>query len=187
MQNLRYGYPSEYVERDGYSGDWYIYYNDLTPAGEWFYSLDYYDCNNLFCGCPWLRKFAAKLENVSSISYCFQNCQNLEAFYTPSKLKECQFSFESCTKLKEFDADLSELNNGYCMFGNETYNCTSLNVESVENIANSIGSNGGELYIGMTNGLQWDNGDGNYTRCQAALQKIRDKGWTVYEIYSENY
>lgn len=39
----------------------------------------------------------------------------------------------------------------------------------------------------MANELQWDNGDGKYSRCQEALSKIRNKGWTVYEIYNENY
>lgn len=39
----------------------------------------------------------------------------------------------------------------------------------------------------MARELQNDNGDGKYSRCQDALTRIRNKGWTVYEMYSENY
>ena len=96
--------------------------------------------------------------------------------------------FAYCPKLHTFYADLSKLQSAYYMFGSDSYNCTSLNVESVEHIANSISPNGyGEIYIGMARELQWDNGDGKYQRCQVALQKIRNNGWTVYEIYSSNY
>ena len=95
--------------------------------------------------------------------------------------------FYNCPKVHTFYADLSRLEGGSYMFGSDSYNCTSLNVESVEHIANSIGECYGEIYIGMANKLQYDYGDGKYYRCQEALQKIRNKGWTVYEIYSENY
>lgn len=95
--------------------------------------------------------------------------------------------FYRCVKLKEFYADLSEVWGVSSMFGYDTWSCTSLNVESVENIANSICESYSEIYIGMARELQNDNGDGKYSRCQEALNKIRNKGWTVYEIYSENY
>ena len=95
--------------------------------------------------------------------------------------------FYNCPKVHTFYADLSRLEGGSYMFGSDSYNCTSLNVESVEHIANSIGWYCGEIYIGMARELQYDNGDGKYYRCQDALNRIRNKGWTVYEIYSENY
>lgn len=189
MADYRNNCDNEDVEKEvngtSYSGTWYEYFNDLTPSGEWLYSFDCSNCNYVFEGCPWITKFAAKIENNEDMGYCFENCYNLESFYTPSKLKNALGMFVYCYKLKEFYADLSELNNASYMFGSDSYNCTSLNVESVENIANSISNNYGEIHIGMTNELQYDNGDGKYSRCQEALQKIRDKGWTVYEIYSE--
>jgi hypothetical protein len=180
---------NEWVEKevngDYYSGTWYEYYNDLTPSGEWLYSFNCSDCTYVFYDCPWITKFAAKIENNDNIAESFCNCNELESFYTPSKLRSTQNTFSGCTKLKEFYADLSELNNASYMFGSDSYNCTCLNVESVEHIANSIGTNGGDFYIGMAYELQNDYGDGKYQRCQDALQKIRDKGWTVYEMYSE--
>lgn len=95
--------------------------------------------------------------------------------------------FAGATKLQKFYADLSELEGGERMFGEGSTSCSKLDLESVENIANTIGQYYGEIYIGMAYELQFDYGDGNYTRCQEALQKIRNKGWTVYEMYSENY
>lgn len=178
----------EWVEKDGNSGNWYEYYNDLTPSGEWLYSFDCSNCNTVFFECYWITKFAAKIENCSKITEGFRFCYNLESFYTPSKLRYCYMTFDNCKKLKDFEADLSELNNAQFMFGSCPSECSCLNVESVENIANSIKSDGyGEIFIGLANELQYDNGDGKYYRCQEALQKIRNKGWSVYEMYSENY
>lgn len=180
--------------KNGYSGEWYSYYNDLTPEGEWFYSLSMTDGKSAaysFQECYWLKKFVAKIdeptESSAKYEYMFQS-SNLEEFYTPSKIRQCCAMFVGATKLQKFYADLSELRSGSCMFGNSTSDCTCLNLESVEHIANSIKSDCySEIYIGIANELQWDNGDGEYQKCQAALQRIRDKGWTVYEIYSTNY
>lgn len=184
---------SEWVEKDGYSGNWYSYYNDLTPEGEWFYSLSMTDGKSAgysFGDCYWLNKFVAKIdeptESGAKYEYMFQS-SNLEEFYTPSKIRKCHAMFVGATKLQKFYADLSELRDGDSMFGYDSYSCSKLDLESVENIANSIGEYYGQIYIGMARELQWDNGDGKYQRCQDALNRIRNKGWTVYEIYSENY
>lgn len=177
---------SEY-DNEGTPYTYFEYYNDINTSGEWLYSFDCSSCYFVFNFCPKIQKFAAKIDNCDDTQNMFETCKNLESFYTPSKLKSASNMFAYCWKLKEFYADLSELYNAGYMFGSGSYDCTSLNVESVENIANSIGSNGGDIYIGMARELQNDNGDGKYQRCQDALQKIRNKGWTVYEIYSENY
>ena len=144
-----------------------------------------------FEGCSILKKFVAKIGNwyptvLNGNLFC--DCQNLEeVIIHVENLKEANNMFQSCPKVHTFYADLSQLENGSYMFGSDPYNCTSLNVESVEHIANSISYYAGEIYIGMARELQWDNGDGKYQRCQDALNRIRNKGWTVYEIYSENY
>lgn len=183
----------EWVEKDGYNGEWYSYYNDLTPEGEWFYSLSMTDekaAAYSFQECYWLKKFVAKIdeptESGAKYEYMFRS-SNLEEFYTPSKIRQCSSMFVGATKLQKFYADLSELYNADYMFGSSTSDCTCLNLESVENIANTIGESYSEIYIGISNELQNDNGDGKYSRCQEALSKIRNKGWTVYEMYSDNY
>lgn len=177
---------------------WYPYYDDITAKGEWYYDLktnptnSYYSFNNQFCENQLLVKFAAKIGGSDGIqTSCnrfFENCNNLEEVIIECPfLYNCNYMFYNCPKVHTFYADLSRLEYGSYMFGTDSYNCTSLNVESVEHIANSIGDGYSEIYIGMARELQWDNGDGKYSRCQEALQKIRNKGWTVYEIYSENY
>lgn len=179
----------------------YPYYDDISPDGEWYYDLkttaypwnssEEVSFSSQFYECPILKKFAAKIgrDSVTSISgNFFYQCQNLEEVILHVEcLTGATNMFAYCTKLHTFYADLSRLEIGSYMFGNGATDCTSLNIESVENIARTIGSNGGEIYIGMANRLQYDYSDGEYQRCQTALQKIRDKGWTVYEIYSQNY
>ena len=177
--------------KNGYSGDWYSYYNDLTPEGDWVYSLSMTDekaASYTFNNCPWIKRFVAKIdeptEGGAKYEYMFRD-SNLEEFYTPSKIRKCDAMFVGATKLEKFYADLSELRDGDRMFGQDSYNCSKLNLQSVENIADTIGNYWGSIFIGMAYELQFDYGDGYY-ECQEALQKIRDKGWTVYQIYSDN-
>ena len=183
--------------------NWYPYYDDITAKGEWCYDL--MTKTNIFSWssdylwlpwgqfetCPLLKKFAAKIGNditKTILGSLFTSCDCLEEVIIDCTWLETANSlFSYCPKLHTFYADLSHLENASYMFGSDSYNCTSLNVESVEHIANSINEYSGEIYIGIARELQWDNGDGKYTRCQDALSRIRSKGWTVYEIYSENY
>ena len=69
------------------------------------------------------------------------------------------------------------------MFGGATYNCTKLDLPSVQNIAetiNDLASKGqtGKINIGISQSIQ-GNAD-----LEAALETIRSKGWTVSEIYA---
>lgn len=185
----------EYGNSQGYNH--YPYYDDITAKGEWYYDLKTNSTDNdltfytQFNENPLLVKFAAKIGGIGIQTTCtrfFNYCNNLEEVIIDCPfLQNCNTLFDYCPKVHTFYADLSRLSSASCMFGSDTYSCTSLNVESVEHIANSISSYGGEIHIGMARELQWDNGDGKYQRCQDALSRIRNKGWTVYEIYSENY
>ena len=196
LYELRNWGGSEWVDdKNGYSGTWYSFYDDLTPQGEWLYSLHVkegeYDVSYVFQGCYWLKKFIGKIhdENISN-SYKFQQLfafSNLEEFYTPSKIYDGAGMFKYATQLTDFFADLSELEWCNEMFGYDSESCTKLNLQSIKNIANSIGSPSYsyDLILGIQNDLEFDWTDEGY-ECQKALQKIRDKGWTVYEIYSYN-
>lgn len=166
-------------------------YDIKTTAYPWDTSI-LVSFGEQFSFCPLLKKFIAKIgrDSITSISTnFFYECRNLEEVIIHVEcLTEASNMFCYCPKLHTFYADLALLGTATYMFGTDSYNCTSLNVESVEHIANSIQSDCySEIYIGMARELQWDNGDGKYSRCQEALQKIRNKGWTVYEMYSENY
>lgn len=194
-------YSDEYGISRGYNH--FPCYDDITAKGEWFYDLkttanpsdisQYVTFNEYqFSYCPMLKKFAAKIGRNSPTSmynHFFFECRNLEEVIIHVEcLESANNMFAYCPKLHTFYADLSHLVSATYMFGTDSYSCTSLNVESVEHIANSISPNGyGEIYIGMASELQNDNGDGKYQRCQDALQKIRNNGWTVYEIYSASY
>ena len=192
-------YYDEYGNSQGYYH--YPYYDDISPDGGWYYDLmtrgycnDYTSGTNIyntqFDNCPLLKKIVAKIgRNGTYITNeFFYECRNLEeVIIQVDILMEATKMFSYCPKLHIFYADLSCLESASYMFGTDSYNCTSLNVESVEHIANSISYYSGEIYIGMARELQNDNGDGKYQRCQDALNRIRNKGWTVYEIYSENY
>ena len=187
MYEFRISCSNWWVDKDGYSGNWYQYYDDLTDNCEWLYSFNCSDCDQIFYECSWIKKFAAKLENNSMLTNSFYNCFELQSFYTPSQLRDCNNTFNGCVKLADFDADLSELNNAQGMFGYDSNYCTKLNLKSIKNIAKSISNNwGNQIYIGIDYSLIQDNGDGQYYECQQALNAIRNKGWTVYEIYSYN-
>lgn len=187
-----------YDENGNYMDSYFHYpfMDDITKDGEWLFDLKtsmegFSHSSYQFIECPVLKKFIAKLGNSNPTEITnnfFYKCDNLEeVILYVENLTKANYLFENCPKMHTFYCDLSQLTSAYCMFGYDSYGCTSLNVESVERIANSISSNGGEIYIGMANKLQNDVGDGEFQRCQAALQKIRDKGWTVYEMYNNNY
>jgi hypothetical protein len=94
--------------------------------------------------------------------------------------------FKNCTNLTSFNSDLSSLTNGSTMFGNGTYNCTKLDLASVQNIAdtiNDLASQGktGTLNIGIAKALQSTD---ETAPVNVALAAIRAKGWTVTEIYA---
>lgn len=181
----------------------YILWDGITADGEWYYSLEnLQSCEGIFFNCSKLKKFYGKLGRIltwydsgvqtrcyTSCYDIFNNCSDLIEYVSPSGIYNGNSMFSGCINLRKFRGDLSFLDTASGMFGSDPYNCTKLDLESVKYIANIIGPGDGwrEIYIGIDNSLQNDNGDGEYSRCQEALQKIRDKGWTVYEIYSENY
>lgn len=84
--------------------------------------------------------------------------------------------------MKDFDADLSEATGLATMFGNDSNNCAKLNLKSIKNILRTIKTNDREqgIYLGIDSSLQGD------SELEETLQQIREKGWVVYEIYSNN-
>ena len=126
-----------------------------------------------------------KLPVTSGISM-FSGCTNLTSFNgdLPS-LTTANSMFSGCTNLTSFNGDLSSLTSGDRMFGSASSNCSALNLESVQNIAetiNDLASKGltGTIHIGMSNTLKSDD---ETAPINVALAAIRAKGWTVTEIY----
>jgi hypothetical protein len=69
------------------------------------------------------------------------------------------------------------------MFGSYRSNCSKLNSQSVQNIAetiNNLAAKGetGKITLGIANDLQSD------AQVMTALETIRNKGWIVEEIYA---
>lgn len=150
-------YRDYYDEYGNYLGGYwhYPYYDDITAKGEWYYDLKTtaYPWNTSeevgfsmtqFDNCPLLKKFVAKIgrDSVTRINgNFFYYCENLEEVIIHVEcLSDANNMFAYCPKLHTFYADLSHLETGGFMFGTDSYSCTSLNVESVEHIANSIKS-----------------------------------------------
>ena len=145
----------------------------------------------MFQGCDNLTTFSSDLSSLTDGTGMFQNCTKLTTFSTDlSSLTNGSNMFSSCSNLTSFSADLSSLTNagsGYSlMFGNSIYNCTKLDLASVQNIAdtiNDLASQGktGTLSIGMAKALQSDD---ETAPVNVALAAIRAKGWTVTEVYA---
>ena len=146
--------------------------------------------NSMFYSCTNLTSFTADLPSLTDGYNMLYGCTNLTSFNAdlPSLTRGSNM-FNSCPNLESFSSDLSSLTDagsGYSsMFGNNTYNCTKLNLASVQNIAetiNDLASKGttGTLNIGIAAALQSDD---ETAPINVALAAIRAKGWTVTEIY----
>ena len=139
--------------------------------------------SSMFYYCKLITTFTSDLSSLTNGSRMFYSCEQLTTFTSDlSSLVDGSSMFSYCSKFTTFTSDLSSLTNGSNMFGSSTYNCTKLNLQSVQNIAttiNDLAAQGktGSINIGMTNTIQ-----GN-TELEAALATIRSKGWTVSEIY----
>lgn len=162
LYKIKYAYADLYELRNSQSSEWkdiydeygnsqgywyYQHYDDITAKGEWYYDLkttggDF--SSPQFQECPILKKFVAKIGN-RDFTYIYTNffydCRNLEEVIIHVEfLKSANSMFYNCPKVHTFYADLSQLESGSYMFGSDPYSCTSLNVESVEHIGNSISS-----------------------------------------------
>ena len=153
----------------------------------------------MFYWCENIKSFSADLPNMTSAEGMFDWCEYLESFSadsngTPvnlSKLTNGSDMFRGCKSLTSFSSNLSNLENGYCMFGycdnftsfnsdlssltdgEEMFECCKLDTASVQNIADTINTYDGEIYIGI----------GNSTPNEqeiAAFNTMVSKGWTVY-------
>lgn len=97
------------------------------------------------------------------------------------KMTNCGCMFAGCINLTSFYGNLDSVSSAWGMFGYEQTNCTKLDLKSVKNLAKTLPIiEYQEIHIGIDSSLQGD------SELEEALQQIRDKGWTVYEIYSIN-
>lgn len=136
-------------------------YDMLNDGNSFYYSLENLeDGGNLFAvtGGERLENFASNIGKMTNCGGMFMGCINLTSFY----------------------GNLSSLESAWGMFGYSTENATKLDLRSVQNVADTIPTiNYQEIHIGIDSSLQGD------SELETALQQIRDKGWTVYEIYSQ--
>ena len=152
-----------------------IFKGDLSSLGSGSGMFEY--CSNL-------KVFESNLNSLCYGNSMFWGCENLKTFNvkTPN-MEDGNYMFYNCPSLENFNSDLSSLISGTYMFGSDGWNCTKLNKDSLINIADTIrdlaseGSSA-EIYIGLDSSLSGEVDD--------ILQRIRDKGWTVYEMYSYN-
>lgn len=134
--------------------------------------------------CSPLRSFNINLEHIEEAGYAFSGCRSLQNFTVNLRsLKNAEDMFSGCTSLNNFSSDLSSLESGIGMFGSSSRNCSKLNSQSVQNIAetiNNLAAKGetGEISLGIAKGLQSD------AQVMTALETIRNKGWIVEEIYA---
>ena len=121
------------------------------------------------------------LSSMTSGSNMFYGCSNLTSFNSDlSSMTTGSYMFGSCTNLSSFNSDLSSMTTGSNMF-----NGCKLNLESVQNIANTINdltavNKTGSIYISMDTTLKSDD---TTAPVNEALAAIRAKGWTVSENY----
>lgn len=136
--------------------------------------------SGMFSGCTNLTSFECDIPYLSNANYMFNGCSNLTSFNTTSKnLQSANYMFQGCTNLTSFDANCAYLNSASNMFGSTTSNCTKLDLASVQKIANSIKQiSKGTISLGISATLK-----GN-TDLQVAISNIKNKGWTVTEIYA---
>ena len=141
----------------------------------------------MFEGCSNLTSFTSDLSSLTNGNYMFSGCSNLTSFTSDlSSLTNGSSMFKSCEYLTSFSANLSSLTNGSSMFGSSSYNCTALNLASIENISgtiNNLAAQGktGTIHIGISKTLKSDD---ETAPINVALAAIRAKGWTVTEIYN---
>ena len=125
--------------------------------------------DTMFYGCTNLTSFSSDLSNLTNGDYMFSGCTNLTSFISDlSSLTDGSSMFYECSELTTFSSDLSSLTDGSWMF----YNC-KLNTASVQNIADTINTHDGTIYIGIGNTTPNE-------QEEEAFNKMVSKGWRVY-------
>ena len=129
-----------------------------------------------------LKSFNSYFGNSTyDLDYSFQDCTELESWNcaTPA-VYNMNYTFTGCTKLKHFHGDLRKLQSANGMFGDNSSNCSQLDIESVKHIAKSLPYGGyGYIHIGVSNTL---NGS---SELEEAIQQFRENNWDVQIIYSD--
>ena len=144
--------------------------------------------NYMFGSCYNLTTFSSDLSSLTNGTSMFNGCSCLTSFNCNdlSSLATGSNMFSGCSALTSFNSDLSSLTTGTSMFGSSSYNCTALNLTSIENISetiNDLDAQGkrGTIHIGISKNLKSDDVT---APINVALAAIRAKGWTVNELYS---
>ena len=136
--------------------------------------------NRMFKGCQHITSFSSDLGKVRNGSYMFYDCPKLETFGSDlSYLQNGNSMFYGCDNLKSFESDLSSLTNGYFMFRQ-----CSLDLKSFQRIADTINDvsqlqPGDNIYKTIHIDLE-DTTIKNSVEGQAAISKLKSKGWEVY-------
>lgn len=128
----------------------------------------------MFYNCSKLTSFPSNLSSLMKGQEMFHGCYNLTSFNSDlSSLTQGYSMFQSCTSLTSFNSNLSNLTGGYWMFS-----LCKLDTASVQNIADTINTYNGTIYIGI------GNSEPNPQE-ETAFNTIASKGWTVYVNGSE--
>ena len=123
----------------------------------------------MFFECRNLTSFSSDLSSLTNGGNMFYNCTKLTSFNSDlSSLTEGRYMFDGCSNLTSFNSDLSSLTDGNYMF----WAC-KLDTPSVQNIADTINTINGTIYIGIGNSTP-------NTAETTAFNTIASKGWTVY-------
>jgi hypothetical protein len=123
----------------------------------------------MFTYCDALASFSSDLPNLTDGYHMFKDCSNLTSFNGDlSELTDGEQMFEGCSNLTTFSSNLSKLTEGYGMF----YRC-KLDTASVQNIADTINTYNGQIYISIGN-------DEPNEQEEEAFNTMVSKGWVVY-------
>lgn len=165
----------EYLDAAGVWNYNLVNLNEENPSFSYWYSDYDYSYGDL-------RGFNSFMASVTSMQHSFRSCIELESWNCPTpNCSDFQYTFKGCTKLKHWRGDLSSASSCYSMFGDDSYNCTQLDLASVQHIARVIGyGNGNSITLGISNSLQ------SNPKLEEALNELYNKSWSVQVIYSNN-
>jgi hypothetical protein len=175
LSNVFWSDRKEYLDAAGVWNYNLVNLNEENPSFNYWYSDYDYSYGDL-------RGFNSFMASVTSMQQSFKNCIELESWNCPTpNCSDFQYTFIGCTKLKHWRGDLSSASSCHSMFGDDSYNCTQLDLASVQHIARVTGyGNGNWITLGISNSLQ------SNPKLEEALNELYNKSWSVQVIYSNN-
>lgn len=154
----------DYSTNDIVDGVWSQSFADLEAG--WF------DWTGMFYNCQNLTTFISDLSSLKEAAGMFGDCHNLTTFSSTLKSLEMgTWMFQNCYNLTSFNSDLSSLTDGMEMFSG-----CKLDTASVQNIADTINTQGGSI----RGNIQIDIGNTTPNEQEtAAFNTIASKGWII--------